>query len=107
MVAYLGRAHPHYPALTTHPVVSVHIHTAKFLLILTCIQCALIALDYKLNFQPDKAEDIPALQERVAQRVYDLLTSNGGLYIKIGACSSTLPCPRLILLYLTRSSIRE
>ena len=44
----------------------------------------MIALDYKLNFTPDNAQGIPALQERVAQRVYDLLTSNGGLYIKIG-----------------------
>ena len=44
----------------------------------------MIALDYKLNFTPEKAAEIPALQERVAQRVYDLLTTNGGLYIKIG-----------------------
>ena len=49
----------------------------------------MIALDYKLNFTPEKASGIPALQERVAQRVYDLLTSNGGLYIKIGTSSST------------------
>ncbi|KAI8974036.1 ABC1-domain-containing protein [Trametes punicea] len=47
-------------------------------------QCLLIALDYKLNFKPEKAGKIPALQERVAERVYNLLTSNGGLYIKIG-----------------------
>ncbi|KAH9889564.1 atypical/ABC1/ABC1-B protein kinase [Cubamyces lactineus] len=46
--------------------------------------CLAIALDYKLNFKPENADGIPALQERVAQRVYDLLTSNGGLYIKIG-----------------------
>lgn len=45
----------------------------------------MIALDYKLNFKPEKADGIPALQERVAERIYDLLTSNGGLYIKIGA----------------------
>ncbi|RPD53409.1 atypical/ABC1/ABC1-B protein kinase [Lentinus tigrinus ALCF2SS1-7] len=50
----------------------------------TAWTCAVIALDYKLNFRPEKADSIPALQERVAQRVYDLLTSNGGLYIKIG-----------------------
>ncbi|RDX40175.1 atypical/ABC1/ABC1-B protein kinase [Lentinus brumalis] len=48
------------------------------------LQCALIAIDYKLNFTHENADGIPALQERVAQRVYDLLTSNGGLYIKIG-----------------------
>ncbi|KAI0665718.1 ABC1 family-domain-containing protein [Trametes maxima] len=46
--------------------------------------CLAIALDYKLNFKPEKAHEIPALQERVAERVYNLLTSNGGLYIKIG-----------------------
>ncbi|EIW54588.1 atypical/ABC1/ABC1-B protein kinase [Trametes versicolor FP-101664 SS1] len=46
--------------------------------------CLTIAVDYKLNFTPEKADEIPALQERVAERVYDLLTSNGGLYIKIG-----------------------
>ena len=51
-------------------------------------QCAMIALDYKLNFKPEKADGIPALQERVAERLYDLLTSNGGLYIKIGAHDS-------------------
>ncbi|KXN84680.1 ABC1 family protein C10F6.14c [Leucoagaricus sp. SymC.cos] len=46
--------------------------------------CAMITLDYKLNFTPEKSEKIPELHERVAQRMYDLLTSNGGLYIKIG-----------------------
>ena len=45
----------------------------------------MIALDYKLNFTPENSEGIPALQERVAERIDDLLTSNGGLYIKIGA----------------------
>ena len=44
----------------------------------------MITLDYKLNFTPEKSDQIPQLHERVAQRVYDLLTSNGGLYIKIG-----------------------
>ncbi|EIW51448.1 uncharacterized protein TRAVEDRAFT_54565 [Trametes versicolor FP-101664 SS1] len=38
--------------------------------------------DYKLNCTPEKVEQIPALQERVAERVYDLM-SHGGLYIKI------------------------
>ncbi|KAF8888371.1 hypothetical protein CPB84DRAFT_1749506 [Gymnopilus junonius] len=46
--------------------------------------CAMITLDYKLNFTAEKSDQIPQLHERVAQRVYDLLTSNGGLYIKIG-----------------------
>lgn len=44
-----------------------------------------IAIDYKLNFKPEKSESISQLHERVADRIYNLLTSNGGLYIKIGA----------------------
>ncbi|KAH9942243.1 ABC1-domain-containing protein [Epithele typhae] len=50
----------------------------------TVYACAIIALDYKINFTPENAAGIPALQERVANRVYDLLVENGGLYIKIG-----------------------
>ncbi|KAI0960694.1 hypothetical protein AcV7_000002 [Taiwanofungus camphoratus] len=46
--------------------------------------CMVIALDYKLNFRPEMSGEIPALHERVAQRMYDLFTTNGGLYIKIG-----------------------
>ena len=46
--------------------------------------CAAITLDYKLNFTPEKSDQIPLLHERVAERMYNLLTSNGGLYIKIG-----------------------
>lgn len=47
-------------------------------------QCAAITWDYKWNFTPEKTELIPELHERVAERMYNLLTSNGGLYIKIG-----------------------
>lgn len=59
--------------------------------------CAMITFDYKWNFTPEKSDLIPELHERVAQRVYDLLTSNGGLYIKIGqaigANAAVLPPP--------------
>lgn len=48
----------------------------------------MIALDYKLNFKPELSDEIPALHARVAERVYDLFTSNGGLYIKIGMYAS-------------------
>ncbi|KAF8193802.1 ABC1 family-domain-containing protein [Pholiota molesta] len=62
--------------------------------------CAMITLDYKWNFTPEKSEQIPELHERVAQRVFDLLTSNGGLYIKIGqaigANAALLPKPMQI-----------
>ncbi|KZF20419.1 ABC1 domain protein [Xylona heveae TC161] len=46
----------------------------------------LVALDYKINFraQPIFAESIPALHARNAQRLFDLLRENGGLYLKIG-----------------------
>lgn len=47
-------------------------------------QCAVIALDYKLNFTPEASDRIPQLHERVSERMYNLLTSNGGLYIKLG-----------------------
>jgi len=47
-------------------------------------QCAIIALDYKINFTAENSAGIPAIHERVAERVFDLLTSNGGLYVKIG-----------------------
>ncbi|KAK9368853.1 ABC1 family-domain-containing protein [Lipomyces kononenkoae] len=43
---------------------------------------SIVAVDYKLNFNEGK--DIDALHSRVANRVYDLIASNGGLYIKLG-----------------------
>ncbi|TCD65573.1 hypothetical protein EIP91_002494 [Steccherinum ochraceum] len=59
--------------------------------------CAAIALDYKMNFTAEKTNEIPALHERVAERLYNLLTTNGGLYIKIGQAignnSTMLPRP--------------
>ena len=53
-----------------------------------CIQCAIIALDYKINFTAENSEGIPAIHERVAERIFNLLTSNGGLYIKIGTSTA-------------------
>lgn len=50
----------------------------------------LVALDYKLNFRahplPLIGSDggIPALHRRSAERMFELLRSNGGLYLKIG-----------------------
>ncbi|KAF9530080.1 ABC1 family-domain-containing protein [Crepidotus variabilis] len=59
--------------------------------------CAMITLDYKLNFTPDRSDRIPELHERVADRMFNLFTSNGGLYIKIGqsigASAAMLPKP--------------
>lgn len=45
---------------------------------------ALVALsiDYKLHFEEDY--DIDSLHERNAQRIYDLIIDNKGLYIKLG-----------------------
>ncbi|KAI9749500.1 MAG: hypothetical protein M4579_006845 [Chaenotheca gracillima] len=45
-----------------------------------------VALDYKINFRahPPLAESIGALHARNAERLFDLLRVNGGLYLKIG-----------------------
>ncbi len=45
-----------------------------------------VAADYKINFRPHPplAPSIPALHARNARRFFDLLQTNGGLYLKIG-----------------------
>ncbi|KAJ4286698.1 hypothetical protein N0V90_012950 [Kalmusia sp. IMI 367209] len=45
-----------------------------------------IGLDYKINFRahPPLANSIEELHARNAQRIFDLLRYNGGLYLKIG-----------------------
>ncbi|KAF7187586.1 ABC1 family protein lscO [Pseudocercospora fuligena] len=45
-----------------------------------------VALDYKFNFRPDPwyGDSVADLHHRSAQRVFDLLRNNGGLYLKIG-----------------------
>lgn len=45
-----------------------------------------VAADYKINFRPHPpfAESIAALHVRNAERLFDLLRANGGLYLKIG-----------------------
>ncbi|EFW16236.1 hypothetical protein D8B26_006066 [Coccidioides posadasii str. Silveira] len=46
----------------------------------------LVALDYKLNFRPNPplASSIAAVHARNAERLSELLRTNGGLYLKIG-----------------------
>ncbi|OAA42719.1 ABC1 domain protein [Metarhizium rileyi] len=46
----------------------------------------LVALDYKINFRPEPltAGSVPELHARNAERLFDLLRVNGGLYLKIG-----------------------
>lgn len=46
----------------------------------------IVAIDYKVNFRPHPplAESIAALHARNAERLFDLLRANGGLYLKIG-----------------------
>lgn len=46
----------------------------------------LIAVDYKLNFRPDPwfGDSVQDLHHRTATRVFELLRTNGGLYLKIG-----------------------
>lgn len=45
-----------------------------------------VATDYKINFRPHPplADSIQALHIRNAERLFDLLRTNGGLYLKIG-----------------------
>ena len=56
---------------------------------------ATLAADYKWNFtfnllivcvndRPEKAESIEELHKRVARRIMELISANGGLYIKLG-----------------------
>ncbi|WPG98665.1 Hypothetical protein R9X50_00145800 [Acrodontium crateriforme] len=47
---------------------------------------ALVAADYKLNFREDPwiGDSVADLHNRTAQRVFELLRTNGGLYLKIG-----------------------
>ncbi|KZT52596.1 ABC1-domain-containing protein [Calocera cornea HHB12733] len=45
---------------------------------------ALIAADYKLNFNPSNVDHIDALHARVAQRLHYVCTKNGGGFIKLG-----------------------
>ncbi|RMD44786.1 hypothetical protein DV735_g348, partial [Chaetothyriales sp. CBS 134920] len=54
--------------------------TRTFVLALT------VALDYKINFRenPPFADDIAEVHARSAQKLFDLLRKNGGLYLKIG-----------------------
>jgi len=42
-----------------------------------------------MNFTEEKSELIPELHQRVADRMYNLFTKNGGLYIKIGTFPRT------------------
>lgn len=46
----------------------------------------LVATDYKINFRPHPplANSIQDLHSRNAERLFDLLRTNGGLYLKIG-----------------------
>ncbi|GJN81351.1 hypothetical protein PLIIFM63780_004884 [Purpureocillium lilacinum] len=46
----------------------------------------LVAIDYKINFRPESitAGSVPDLHTRNAERLFDLLRANGGLYLKIG-----------------------
>ncbi|KIY44701.1 ABC1-domain-containing protein [Fistulina hepatica ATCC 64428] len=59
--------------------------------------CTAVALDYKYNFTAEKGDSIPELHARVADRMYNLFTGNGGLYIKFGqaiaANAAFLPKP--------------
>lgn len=61
----------------------------------TLATAAIITLDVKLNFQPEKADKIDSLHDRVSRRILDCCKNNGGLYIKFGQV-------RVILLNLSK-----
>jgi aarF domain-containing kinase len=57
----------------------------------------LVATDYKINFRPDPlpyigAGGIPELHRRNAERLFELLRQNGGLYLKIGQAIAMQVC---------------
>lgn len=58
-------------------------HASAFARSFRCVYDLLVVgLDYKLNFSEGK--DIEALHERCAERIYNLMIHNKGLYIKMG-----------------------
>lgn len=59
----------------------------------------LILADFKLNFTPEKADQIAALHERVAQRLLRLCLTNQGLYIKV-IPAKFLPCFAPSIMYI-------
>ncbi|KAF3921750.1 hypothetical protein ABW21_db0209892 [Orbilia brochopaga] len=44
----------------------------------------IVSIDYKLNFRQTKGDKIGNLHYRSAERVFDVLAKNGGLYLKVG-----------------------
>ncbi|KAF3941486.1 hypothetical protein ABW19_dt0210393 [Dactylella cylindrospora] len=44
----------------------------------------MLTIDYKLNFTESKGNKIGELHLRSAERVFDVLSKNGGLYLKVG-----------------------
>jgi len=46
----------------------------------------MVAIDYKLNFRPNPifGGDVASLHRRNAEKLFNLLHQNGGLYLKIG-----------------------
>ena len=52
----------------------------------TFLTSLITGLDYKINFRPHPwfVESLPALHARNAERLFSLLQTNGGLYLKIG-----------------------
>ncbi|KAM0791476.1 hypothetical protein ACM66B_005929 [Microbotryomycetes sp. NB124-2] len=63
----------------------------------TAYNGAVIAADFKLNFNPENHESIDKLHERIAHRMHNLCVTNKGLYIKLGQAlglqAAVLPKP--------------
>lgn len=75
-----------------------YIQASVFLRTARLFRCALLcAIDFKLNFTEKKSDKIQQLHERVARRIFNVVSLNGGLYIKMGQAiamqSAFLPKP--------------
>ena len=57
----------------------------------TLLTAAVITVDIKFNFQPEKAEKIDELHDRVSRRILNCCKNNGGLYVKFGQQIATVP----------------
>ncbi|KAF2199032.1 ABC1-domain-containing protein [Delitschia confertaspora ATCC 74209] len=73
--------------LGTAYIIDTQLNASAFMRSVRTFRTAmLVGLDYKINFRehPPLADSIEALHHRNAERVFDLLRWNGGLYLKIG-----------------------
>ncbi|KAI8905149.1 ABC1 family-domain-containing protein [Gorgonomyces haynaldii] len=59
----------------------------------TVYTAAIVAIDYKINFNKEKSNQIAELHSRTATKIFELCKANGGLYIKFGQQLAGVPLP--------------